>query len=689
MTLSEEHPLLDGHEEGKEPPPEEHREGHVEEGREKHTEKRKLNMQKFLNSHEALVDRLTTVSKNQSQLLEHLVNHENERQNTTKELTQLMRKIGDGLAKKAEKKDEKLFHLEELTKSKDNKRNALKEIGKEVLEKKKGKLNQLTDIALTLKQLLPQQKKVEKDPVYKELPEVGVSMKIYGVSNVDTASMMYEIDLTVMIDWYDEQMKGVDEADLKDLNYAEKFFNPSVMIENAKAGYDWLEGRDEVPRFNRLKPILDEDGKTGWMKKTQRFRGELTIQEIKLETFPFDVQELPIVIKSKKCYIQLEDDVKADRVGVGKTVKLKHNEIRTEYPDEEYQAALQASESKGVLSSAPRRASMGHWIAPAVNDQLVEFEFRKIYGQQAYDKNKLRHSRTNDSVGTTSDTTSPSPSVASERKEGCLQRCKRALRMQSEESETEAARRKQKEDTYKVSIIIGRPVKSSYFFDLMVMIVLVILAITSFWDTAAPELSSRMSISLTIILTLAAYTSTRPPPIVKCPKLTFQDSYEVFSFLMVTIVSFMNLFSVTMCGGEHEEAPQYMKETYELNQGICNEGWCMSRAIDCHFLVFFVTAFGSISLAMFYWVFQRRLAISPAVRESEEDEQLWRRDQKEKEKKKKQGQSMLGGFSLSKKVAPDGTLAKNTASNGSSGTAALAHTWPKEELKTMIQSPSE
>jgi len=260
--------------------------------------------------------------------------------------------------------------------------------------------------------------------------------------------------------------------------------------------------------------------------------------------------------------------------------------------------------------------------------------------------------------------------------------------MQSEESETEAARRKQKEDTYKVSIIIGRPVKSSYFFDLMVMIVLVILAITSFWDTAAPELSSRMSISLTIILTLAAYTSTRPPPIVKCPKLTFQDSYEVFSFLMVTIVSFMNLFSVTMCGGEHEEAPQYMKETYELNQGICNEGWCMSRAIDCHFLVFFVTAFGSISLAMFYMVFQRRLAISPAVRESEEDEQNWRRAQK-KRKQDTSGKSMLGGGFMSKKVAPDGTSAKNTASNGSSGTAAFAQTWPKEELKTMIQSPSE
>merc|ERR1719387_774347 len=129
---------------------------------------------------------------------------------------------------------------------------------------------------------------------------------------------------------------------------------------------------------------------------------------------------------------------------------------------------------------------------------------------------------------------------------------------------------KQKEDTYKVSIIIGRPLSSSYFWDLFVMIVLVLLAICSFWDTAAPELSSRMSISLTIILTLAAYTSTRPPPIVKCPALTFQDSYEVFSFFMVTLISVMNVVSVSMCGGEHPEAPQYMKDAYSQFVDTCD-----------------------------------------------------------------------------------------------------------------------
>jgi len=192
---------------------------------------------------------------------------------------------------------------------------------------------------------------------------------------------------------------------------------------------------------------------------------------------------------------------------------------------------------------------------------------------------------------------------------------------QSRTQDASSERRKQKEDSYKVSIIIGRPENSSYAFDLFVMIVLVLLAITSFWDTAAPELSSRMSISLTIILTLAAYTSTRPPPIVKCPKLTFQDRYEVCSFLMVTGVSIMNLFSVSMCGGEHPEAPGYMKQIYEQQpEWLCDRGWCASRAIDCHFMIIFLSGFVLVTICMFYRVFQERMRLSPAVREADEDE---------------------------------------------------------------------
>jgi hypothetical protein len=394
-----------------EPPPEEHRDKKVEEHRGKTTEKRKVNMQKFLNSHENLVDRLSSVTKQQSQLMELLVNHESERETSTKELTRLMTRIGEKLQQKVDSKDEKLKILSSVAETKASKRDALQERAKEVLEKKQEKLEKLAKIAENLKNLVPGEIAPPSKPKYgyDELPKVGVSLKVYGISNVDTASMKYEIDMTVMIDWEDPNMEEFKhkEYQLPELNYADQFFNPSVIVENAKANYDWLEGQDVFPRFNKLKT---SDGKT-WMKKTQRFRGELTIQEIKLETFPFDVQELPIKIKSKKCYIRLNGVAG----NAGKPVKLDHNHIRQTHPDEEYKADYDKQEEKILKrEKVYRRADMGHWIAEAVNDQLVEFQFRKIYGVSSFDKSQVRSEKTSRSLKSSSDSSTPSVSLPDE-----------------------------------------------------------------------------------------------------------------------------------------------------------------------------------------------------------------------------------------------------------------------------------
>ncbi|CAK0877121.1 unnamed protein product [Prorocentrum cordatum] len=98
------------------------------------------------------------------------------------------------------------------------------------------------------------------------------------------------------------------------------------------------------------------------------------------------------------------------------------------------------------------------------------------------------------------------------------------------------------------------------------MNLLVLLASTSFWDSVSPELSSRMSISLTIILTLAAYTSTRPAAIEKAPYVTFHDWCEQMGIVIVTGISVHNVFAVVMCGGEHGEAPVWMAEEFERNE---------------------------------------------------------------------------------------------------------------------------
>lgn len=321
---------------------------------------------------------------------------------------------------------------------------------------------------------------------------------------------------------------------------------------------------------------------------------------------------------------------------------------------------------------------MGHWIGPAVNDQLVEFEFRKVYGVSASDKKARQQSRSSDELEQPTSTSFMSRWFG-KGKVGTFQ-SSNSQSSQSGSKNDGALKTKVKDDTYKVSIIIGRPVKSSYLWDLIIMIVLVFLATTSFWDTAAPELSSRMSISLTIILTLAAYTSTRPPPIVKCPKLTFQDSYEVVSFMMVTVISIMNVVSVTLCGGENEEAPQYMQDTWQQNTDICDQGWCASRAIDCHFLTVFLVSFIIVSVFMFSMVYRQRLRLSPAVRESEEDEQKVRLEQAESLRKEKESEREMKRQTVAhvrswggKPSSPDTSPGRGGASSSSGANLSPPH----------------
>jgi hypothetical protein len=163
-------------------------------------------------------------------------------------------------------------------------------------------------------------------------------------------------------------------------------------------------------------------------------------------------------------------------------------------------------------------------------------------------------------------------------------------------------------DVYEVHILVERPKFASYVWEMVIMNVLVLLAATAFWDTAAPELSSRMSISLTIILTLAAYTSARPAPIEKAPYVTFHDWWEQVCMLLVTGISVQNVFAVVLCGGQHEEAPAYMAEMFERNEEICSVGWCYSRNIDCRGLVYLLIAWITLLAYSLLWLARTRRA---------------------------------------------------------------------------------
>lgn len=170
-------------------------------------------------------------------------------------------------------------------------------------------------------------------------------------------------------------------------------------------------------------------------------------------------------------------------------------------------------------------------------------------------------------------------------------------------------------DVYEVNIFIKRPFFASYFWDLVILNLLVMLAATAFWDTAAPELSSRMSISLTVILTLAAYTSSRPAPIEKAPYTTFHDWCEQMSMFLVTGISVQNVIAVVSCGGQHEEAPPYMAEEFKQNEESCRLGWCKSRSIDCSSLIVLLVTWFLLMIYSISWLVRLRRNAPNGLRE--------------------------------------------------------------------------
>lgn len=357
-----------------------------------------------------------------------------------------------------------------------------------------------------------------------DLPRVEVAMKIYKISNVDTSGLTFDVDVIVQLDWRDPKIEEVlqrsPDLDVSTLDWQQTWFNPVIEVDNAKDDAQWLEGFDEIPRVreNREKRYGEREGQVR-LGKTMRYRGQLTIDEVELRCFPFDLQLLPLRVKSRRWEVQADPRTKKK---VRVPVQLVHGRCRR-------------SDSAYAHARSTQRGD-GHMAMPTA-DGMLEFDFYGICGYQ-----KLLMS--------------------------------------------------EKGDIYEVGCVVMRPTwRNAIFMDFIISNLMVLLCFASFYDTAAPELSSRMSISLTIMLTLSAYTSQRPDAINKAPYSTFHDKNEQKCLLLVLLISVENVVATKLCGGEHEEAPAYMQAYFAKfskpeNLELCfAPGFCQSRNIDCWAMV--------------------------------------------------------------------------------------------------------
>lgn len=153
-------------------------------------------------------------------------------------------------------------------------------------------------------------------------------------------------------------------------------------------------------------------------------------------------------------------------------------------------------------------------------------------------------------------------------------------------------------DHFVVEIWAERLQRSHHWYSLMFVFVLPMVCMSSVWDIASPSISSRLSICLLVILAMTEYTSHRPSPIEKSAYMTTWDWVLIINFVFLSLLLITNTVSVTICGGFHEEAPQYMQDDYQNHEETCSMGWCYSRKIDCTILLVFLSLFVALLMGL-------------------------------------------------------------------------------------------
>mmetsp|Transcript_27021 Transcript_27021/g.62420 ORF Transcript_27021/g.62420 Transcript_27021/m.62420 type:complete len:865 (-) Transcript_27021:45-2639(-) len=392
----------------------------------------------------------------------------------------------------------------------------------------------------------------------RELPEVQVALKIYHIGCVDTALMTFETDFTCHLDWRDPNLATFTAEELKDLDWT-RFFNPVLSIDNGKGDAAWLEGADTVPRLYCNSPVESSSFPVtppGVCDSEAAIKGPWLRKTMRFRGC------LTLSVANLRCFpfdvLVLPIRLKAVRcrnVTLGNTLDGTSHRDRVHLIDDG-----RMTRDEEYCEAEARLRGKGHHITRAADRAMLEFDICGVSG-------------------------------------GCP----------SDETRT---------DMYEVKIVVRRPLLSNHCWDVITMNLLVWLAATSFWDSSAPDLSSRLGITLTVVLTLAAFTSSRPAAIQKAPYVTFHDWCEQVSMLLVILIAVQNVVAVTLCGGEHEEAPSFMVETFQQNGATCEFSWCMSRGIDCQAIVVLLVAWTLLLVYSVVWVIvARRKAVQGAYLE--------------------------------------------------------------------------
>ena len=192
---------------------------------------------------------------------------------------------------------------------------------------------------------------------YRGAKHVGISYKINSLSDIDSVTCTFNINIKVAYTWEDPVLIGEEKGTIA-LDKIKGAFDPELEIINA---YDL----NEISSVTKLtKP------KTGAIKRSVQYKGKCSMIDMDLTMFPFDAHSLQFMVKSHRIPIEQMIFV-PDRTQSGAEYHPQHEWRNLSHCIKEYSTDPSVSSTNKAYSSVHIIALVQREGAWYVNNILI------------------------------------------------------------------------------------------------------------------------------------------------------------------------------------------------------------------------------------------------------------------------------------------------------------------------------
>lgn len=383
-------------------------------------------------------------------------------------------------------------------------------------------------------------------------PDVEISVEIKEVSDFDLHTGIFSASFIVTLDWEESEfIEGVhyhqdgrskefviSQSVLEDYNS----FNPCICIANAVDGPDQFE-RVSEPKIQRLMTRQKSaSGESVWVTKQFRFNGRLQCSQVDGTQFPWDMQRLPLQVKS----LPME----------GETTLGQPRDVRLVEPRLRKMEVVEKGRRKKVDKTTVFRYDD---LSQDPNLHTVEAHKWSMVDQSNLGDDPVPNFVVGEMKVCAFGGSDPAP------------------------------------NEYHVEIVLVRA-WTHYFFDFQIQMLLVVVSMCTAWVPFSPDsVPNRLSISMTIVLAIVFFATSKPPAISDLTYSTMHDFFDQVMLFISVMGCIENVFVYVQCYGMDRRNVN----DWELGVGnllphsLCEEGFMGASLADQWFIIFmFVVMLG-------------------------------------------------------------------------------------------------